>query len=175
MKENHTVITILGSGGGVAKSILSILNKSVHDVDDPINHIITTSKIHLIDIIQKEEDYYHSLFPNLKDHIVLHQFDLKDNDNFIDHLKKTKTSLVVDVSWADTVEMLQCCDQLGVNYVNTALENTMVDDNEELYEGFGLIERLRHLEKHKDIVLNSSAIVCSGMNPGVVQWMAIEL
>jgi len=169
------VITILGSGGGVAKSILSILNKSVHDEKDPIHHIIKSSRIHLVDNKQIEEDYFHSLFPNLKDHIVLHQFDLKDNDNFINHLKDTKTALVVDVSWADTVEMLQCCDQLGVNYVNTALENTEVDDNEELYEGFGLIERLRHLEKHKDKILNSSAIIGSGMNPGVVQWMAIEL
>ena len=171
----NTVITILGSGGGVAKSILSILNKSVHDERDPIHHIIKSSRIHLVDNKQKEEDYFHSLFPNLKDHIVLHQFDLKDNDNFINHLKDTKTTLVVDVSWADTVEMLQCCNQLGVNYVNTALENTEVDDNEDLYEGFGLLERLRHLEKHKDNILNSSAIIGSGMNPGVVQWMAIEL
>ncbi|MER2089994.1 MAG: S-adenosylmethionine decarboxylase related protein [Sporosarcina sp.] len=172
---NDTVITILGSGGGVAKSILSILNKSVRDEKDPIHHIIKSSRIHLIDNKQKEQDYFQSLFPNLIDHVVLHQFDLKDKDNFINHLKDTKTALVVDVSWADTVEMLQCCDQLGVNYVNTALENTEVDDNEELYEGFGLLERLRHLEKHKDKTLNSSAIIGSGMNPGVVQWMAIEL
>ena len=129
----------------------------------------------MVDSRQQEKEYYDRLFPNLKDHIDLHEFDLKDLKKFTDHLKHTKTSLVVDVSWADTVEMLQCCDQLGVNYVNTALENTMVDENEELYEGFGLIERLRHLEKHKDKLVNSSAIIGSGMNPGVVQWMAIEL
>lgn len=123
----------------------------MHDEKDPIHHIIKSSRIHLVDNKQK------------------------DNDNFINHLKDTKTTLVVDVSWADTVEMLQCCNQLGVNYVNTALENTEVDDNEDLYEGFGLLERLRHLEKHKDNILNSSAIIGSGMNPGVVQWMAIEL
>ncbi|WP_318617131.1 saccharopine dehydrogenase NADP-binding domain-containing protein [Sporosarcina sp. YIM B06819] len=175
MKDKDTVITILGSGGGVAKSILSILNKSAHDKKDPIHHIIKKSRIHLVDNKQQKDDYFHRLFPNLKNYIVLHQFDLKDNKRFIDHLKKTETSLVVDVSWADTVEMLQCCDQLGINYVNTALENTMVDENEELYEGFGLIERLRHLEKHKGEFINSSAIIGSGMNPGVVQWMAIEL
>ena len=45
--------------------------------------------------------------------------------------------------------MMQCCDQLGIDYVNTALENPFIDDNEELYEGFGLIERIRHLEQHK--------------------------
>lgn len=175
MKDKGKVITILGSGGGVAKSILSILNKSVKDVDDPIYHIVSKSKIHLVDHKQKKKEYFRDLFPNLKDYIVLHQFDLKDNKNFIKHLKETKTSLVIDVSWADTVEMLECCDQLGVNYVNTALENTMIDDNEDLYEGFGLIERLRHLEKHKDKFINSTSIIGSGMNPGVVQWMAFEL
>jgi hypothetical protein len=59
--------------------------------------------------------------------------------------------------------------------VNIALENTMIDENEELYEGFPLIERIRYFEKFKDEFSNSSAIIGSGMNPGVVQWMAIEL
>lgn len=55
MQVNQTVITILGSAGGVAKSILSILNKSVHDKKDPIYHIINNSKIHLIDYKQKRK------------------------------------------------------------------------------------------------------------------------
>lgn len=38
-------ITILGSMGGVAKSILSILNHSVTDKNDPIHHVISTSKL----------------------------------------------------------------------------------------------------------------------------------
>jgi homospermidine synthase len=106
---------------------------------------------------------------------VFHQFDLNNTKSFTRHLKSTKTTIVIDVSWADTVEMLQVCDKLGVNYVNTALENTMIDENEELYEGFPLIERIRYFEKYKDRFSNSSAIIGSGMNPGVVQWMAIEL
>lgn len=175
MQVNQTVITILGSAGGVAKSILSILNKSVHDKKDPIYHIIKNSKIHLIDYKQKKETYYNSLFPNLKGRFVLHQFDLKDTTNLIKHLKNSKTSVVIDISWADTIEMLECCDLLGIKYVNTALENTMVDENEDLYEGFGLIERMRILEKKKHTFTNSSAVIGSGMNPGVVQWMAIEL
>ena len=39
MNKNHTIFTIVGSSGGVAKSILSILNKSVLDKKDPIHHI----------------------------------------------------------------------------------------------------------------------------------------
>jgi saccharopine dehydrogenase-like NADP-dependent oxidoreductase len=175
MIKNETVLTILGSAGGVAKSILSIINKSVVDQQDPIHSKLKTCKIHLIDHEQKDLTFYYHLFPNLKDKLVTHQFDLKDTITLLDHLKSSKTSLVIDVSWADTVEMLDCCNQLGIAYVNSALENTFVDDNEDLYQGFPLIERLRYFEKYKDQFINTTAIVCSGMNPGVVQWMAIKL
>lgn len=175
MNDSHKVITILGSAGGVAKSILSILNQSVSDDKDPIHRFINGCTIHLIDHKQKEEHYYRALFPHLQNQFVYHQFDLNNTKSFTRHLKSTKTTVVIDVSWADTVEMLQVCDKLGVNYVNTALENTMIDENEELYEGFPLIERIRYFEKYKDRFSNSSAIIGSGMNPGVVQWMAIEL
>lgn len=175
MEDYQTAITILGSAGGVGKSILSILNKSVIDGKDPIHHMIKSSRIHLIDNKQREESYYTSLFPNLKDQIALHQFDLKDTTNLKNHLKTSNTSVVMDISLADTLEMLQCCDQLGINYVNTAVGNTMVDESEDLYEGFTLIEKMKIIDKKKNIFSNSSAIIGSGMNPGVVQWMAIEL
>lgn len=174
MKYSNS-ITILGSSGGVAKAILSILDKSVQDKYDPINAVIENSLIHLIDKKQVDKAYFKHHFTNLKNQFVFHQFDLTENKKLIEHLKKTNTTLVIDVSWADTVEMMQCCDQLGIDYVNTALENPYIDENEELFEGFGLLERLRHLEKHKDSISNSASIICSGMNPGVVQWMAIEL
>jgi homospermidine synthase len=174
MNDNH-VITLLGSAGGVAKSVLSILNKSIIDENDPIHHKIKTSKIHLIDQKQREPSYYYRLFPHLKDILVIHRFDLKNTIKFSNHLKRTKTTVVIDVSWADTVDILDCCNKLGVNYINSALENTYIDENEELFSGFPLIERIRYFEKYKDLFSNTSAIVCSGMNPGVVQWMALEL
>ncbi|MFJ7737531.1 saccharopine dehydrogenase NADP-binding domain-containing protein [Lysinibacillus sp. NPDC097287] len=175
MMKYSNSITILGSSGGVAKAILSVLNKSVQDKYDPLNAVIENSLIHLIDKKQVDKAYFEQHFTNLKNQFAFHQFDLTESKKLIEHLKKTNTTVVIDVSWADTVEMMQCCDQLGVDYVNTALENPYIDENEELFEGFGLIERLRHLEKHKDSISNSASIICSGMNPGVVQWMAIEL
>jgi homospermidine synthase len=175
MKDHQTVISIFGSAGGVAKSVLSILNQSVLNDKDPIHRIIKQSTIHLIDHKQKESLYYQKLFPNLTNQMVIHQFDLKDKEQVIDHLTNTNTAIVIDVSWADTVEMLQCCDQLGIKYVNSALENTFIDDNEEQFAGFPLIERISYFENHKDTFVNTTAIVCSGMNPGVVQWMAFEL
>lgn len=175
MNDQRKTITILGSAGGVAKSILSILNQSAVDEKDPIHHFISSCMIHLIDHKQKEKDYFCRLFPHLQNQFAVHQFDLKDTGKFIEHLKSTQTTIVIDVSWADTVDMLNCCDKLGVKYINTALENTMIDENEELYKGFSLIERIRYFEKFKDQFTNTAAIVGSGMNPGVVQWMAIEL
>ena len=161
MNDLHTVISIFGSAGGVAKSVLSILNQSVLNDKDPIHQIITNSTIHLIDYKQKETLYYQNFFPNLTKNVFYHQFDLKDKKQLMNHLTNTNTSIVIDVSWADTVEMLQCCDALGVKYVNSALENTYIDDNEEQFAGFPLIERIRYFEKHKDTFKNTNAIVCS--------------
>ncbi|HSO57176.1 MAG TPA: saccharopine dehydrogenase NADP-binding domain-containing protein [Paenisporosarcina sp.] len=175
MEKNKHIITILGSAGGAANGVLSILNNSVQDEKDPIHHVMNNCIIHLIDYEQKEATVYSLSYPHLKDKFIYHEFDLKDTEQFKEHLKQSKTTVVIDLSWADTVEMIQCCNQLGINYVNTALENAMIDENEELYEGFGLIERMRHLEKYKDKFSNSTAIIGSGMNPGVVQWMALEL
>ncbi|KGR79831.1 S-adenosylmethionine decarboxylase related protein [Ureibacillus manganicus] len=171
---NQYTITILGSMGGVAKSLLSIFNHSIKDIKDPIHHVLTNSKLYLIDINQGEKSYYKQLFPELTDKLTLLQFDLSDKDKFTQHLKSTNTKVVIDVSWADTVEMLECCNQLGVYYINSALENTAVDADDSLY-GFPLTERYYRFEDSRDNFTNTKAIIGSGMNPGVVQWMAIKL
>jgi homospermidine synthase len=172
--QSELSITILGSAGGVAKAILAILNQAVQDKSDPIYHIISKANFYLIDINQKEITYYNNLFPNLKGKINLLQFDLKDKKQFYKHLKQTDTKLVIDVSWADTIEILECCNKLGVYYINSALENTMVDEDESLY-GFPLTERFERFEEKKDNFTQTKAIIGSGMNPGVVQWMALKL
>ncbi|MCP1144992.1 saccharopine dehydrogenase NADP-binding domain-containing protein [Lysinibacillus endophyticus] len=175
MTNRTSVLTLLGSAGGVAKAILAILNKSAVDVTDPIHPIITNCQLHLIDMKSVDKQLYFQLFPNLKQRFVFHQLDLSDKDKFIQHLKNTKTSLVIDVSWADTVEMMKACNSLGISYVNSALENPYIDENEDQFAGFGLIERLNWIEGKRHLITNSKAILCSGMNPGVVQWMATEL
>lgn len=173
-KNSSPVISLLGSGGGVAKSLLSILNIASQDKEDPLNYFISSSRLHLIDIKQKPLSYYTEHFPNLKDKISLYEFDVNKGENLKNHLKETNTSIVLDISYGDTVDMLRCCDSLGIAYINTALESVEVDENQ-YYTGFPLQERYKIFESHRDEFKNTSAIVCSGMNPGVVQWMAIEL
>ncbi len=173
-KNLSPVISLLGSGGGVAKSLLSILNLASHDKEDPLNYFINSLSLHLIDIKQKPLSYYTEHFPNLKDKITLYEFDVNKGENLKRHLNETNTSIVLDISYGDTVDMLRCCDSLGIAYINTALESVEVDENQ-YYTGFPLQERYKIFESHRDEFKNTSAIVCSGMNPGVVQWMAIEL
>lgn len=168
------IISILGSSGGVAKSVLSILNRALEDINDPINSFINLSKLHLIDLKQKDMKYYEKRFPNLKDKIALYQFDVNNLKKLKAHLKQTNTSIVLDISFGDTVNMLKCCDSLGIIYINSALESVSVDENE-AFAGFPLQERYKIFESHRDKFKNTSAIICSGMNPGVVQWMAIDL
>lgn len=50
MAPSRIVISILGSSGGVAKAILSVLEKSLGDVHDPIHSLLKLCLIHLIDL-----------------------------------------------------------------------------------------------------------------------------
>lgn len=173
--QANTIITILGSAGGVARAVLTLLNHSAQDPNSPLHTIINHAQFHLIDRKQKSARYYHKLLPALANRYVLHQFSLRNTRRFREHLKQSATTLVIDVSWADTVEVLRCCNGLGVRYINTALENTLIDTFEDRFKGFGMAERVKTLEASRDDFTNTTAIIGSGMNPGVVQWMALEL
>lgn len=174
MVKNNIVITLLGSGGGVGKAVLALLERVIQDVNAPLHKELTGSKIHCVDVKLQNHDEISAYYPQLANLLVLHQIDLQDVNKFKHHLIQTSTSLVIDASWADTLNMLECCNELAVAYVNTALENAEVDELNEL-EGFTLIERYVRLKEHKSKYAELQAIIGSGMNPGVVQWMAISL
>lgn len=167
-------ISILGSNGGVANAILSILNLASIDKKDPIHEYISKCRLNLIDLKQNRLKHYEDKYPNLKGKIEIFEFDANNTDLFLDHLEKSNTHIVIDISFADTVNTLKCCDKLGIIYINSAFESTSVDENED-YEGFPLQERYKIFESRREEFKNTTAIICSGMNPGVVQWMAIDL
>lgn len=152
-------ITILGSSGGAAKAVLAILNQSVQDKNAPMHSIINQSQFHLIDMNQKDKAYYDQLCPHLSKQIKIHQLDLKKVSDFRKHLTKTNTKVVIDVSWADTIEMLNCCNELGILYVNSALENEEVDNNESMH-GFPLAERNIKYQTRKTDFTHTTAITC---------------
>lgn len=173
--KKDVVITLLGSSGGVAKAVLSIFNKVIQDQDDPIHHVLIKTHFHLIDIKQKEPTYFEGFLPQLMDRITFHEMNLNDLKLFKKHLEETNSELVIDVSRADSVEILRCCNEYGIKYISTALESSQLDEVDGLNDGFLLKERLKVYEENKNTFKNTSAIIGSGMNPGIVQWMAIDL
>lgn len=169
------MITILGSAGGVARAVLAVLSEAALDPGDPLHGFLYSSTVHLVDWEQMGKGYYQKLLPELKGRLHIHQFNLRNVPRLREHLRSTGTDVVVDVSCGDTLEILSCCNGLGVRYVNTALESALIDEQGAKYRGFTMIERLKAFESRRGDFTNTVAVVCSGMNPGVVQWMALEL
>ncbi|GFN31550.1 S-adenosylmethionine decarboxylase related protein [Paenibacillus xylaniclasticus] len=169
------VITVLGSSGGVARALLTLFEHTLQDEQAPLHSVITHSQIHGIDRKQKPHSYYQSFAPQLiGSHMKLHQLDLTDTESLKQHCVRTKTKLVIDLSRADTRRMIACCNELGISYVNTALEDTEISERPGA-ETTSLLERIDRFRKEEDSYKKVKAIVCSGMNPGVVQWMAVKL
>ncbi|MED3662021.1 S-adenosylmethionine decarboxylase related protein [Ureibacillus sp. FSL K6-8385] len=170
-QQKQFAISLLGSMGGVAKAFLSILNRSAIDQQDPVHSIIKNSGLYLIDIKQGDLDYYKEFCPHLADNMHLLELDLNNTEQLMEHLRSSNTRLVVDVSCANTIDMLACCNQLGISYINTALENNGT------YEGkhLSLTEQYYQFKNIRDTFNHSKAILFSGMNPGIVQWMAVKL
>lgn len=172
MTQSQLTLSLLGSGGGAARAILSLLNQTAQDKNDSIHSHIKHCTIHLIDIKQKPRAYYEAFCSALSDKLILHELDLSDSSLFRSHLQTTQPNIVIDASRADTIEMLSCCDEFGVQYISTALESA---DENEATARFGLLERYRVFLKSKEAFQNATSIIGSGMNPGVVQWMALHL
>jgi len=174
MIDSSQAVTLLGSGGGLAQAVLALLDKAVASEDDPLRDRLRSGVLHLIDVRPQRMEDFASRYPNLAPRIRLHKLDLRQTDAFKKHLSESGTNLVIDVSWADTAKMLECCNELGIAYLNSALENEAVDEDPTLY-GFPLTERYERFEEARSGFDKTRAIVCSGMNPGVVQWMAWKL
>ncbi|MCQ6562464.1 S-adenosylmethionine decarboxylase related protein [Paenibacillus mendelii] len=174
MEQQRLIIALLGSGGGVAKAFLALLNRSAGDSSSPLHTLLANYRIHCVDIKQRPKSYYHEHCPLLIPDMSLHSLDANDTTRLKRLLRRVGASLVVDLSWADTTSVLSVCDELGIAYANTALENTAVDEMPEL-EGFTLIERSLRFEETRGGFTRVKAIIGSGMNPGIVQWMALKM
>lgn len=174
VQQKQYTITLLGSMGGASKAILSILNYSVIDEHDPIHLIMKNCKLYLIDVKQEDQNYYEQICPNLMNNITHIQLDVNDVNQLINHLQSTNTNVVIDVSCANTLTMLECCNKLGIYYINTALENNEVYKDKTSHR-LSLTTEYHQLKEIRDTFTNTKAILFSGMNPGIVQWMAVKL
>ncbi|MGE5674167.1 MAG: hypothetical protein ACM3XM_09785 [Mycobacterium leprae] len=166
-------ITILGSGGGVARAVLAVFNRAAGDPGDPLYPFLQAGPVYLVDLAHPPEGYY-DRFTNLRGRIALRTFSSNDRTALTAHLAESGTGLLLDCSTGNLTGPLEGCAEQGVAYVNTALEYDQIADDP-AFALFSGMARCQWFEAKRRALTGSRAIVCSGMNPGIVQWMALEV
>ena len=146
-------ILLLGASGGVANAFLHTF---VHHRDSINNLILLDRSTEVLDD------------PYIDHQALNYQFIQKDlilpekQDEYIEILKKHQIDIVLDLTDIDAVPLVEATDKAGVNYINTA----MSDEKYTVYESFQQLWPIR------DTLHHAVHIMCSGMNPGVVNmWV----
>jgi saccharopine dehydrogenase-like NADP-dependent oxidoreductase len=86
----------------------------------------------------------------------------EQEEEYITFLKKNKIDIVIDLTDMDSIPILEASNKAGVSYINTAMN----DEEKYAYElVFDIYPRKEKLNK-------AAHILCSGMNPGVVNMWA---
>ena len=167
-------ICILGNNGGVGGAILAVLNDVARNKSAVLYEFINKSNIYIVDIDQEGEDYYKSFCKNIENQLIYNEFDIAYEKLMIDFLNKSKIEIIIDLAPEDSLMVLEYCNKLGIKYINTAIEVNAVYDDEE-NDPYSCAVRDRFLEEYRSKKTECTAIVGSGMNPGIVQWMAAEI
>ena len=169
------VITILGAGGGVARALLGILDRALVEENTPLYPAIGECQLHGIDRPQARDRldaFLATRSDRLRERLTPHDGDAGDATALEAHLRATKTDVLVDLTGGDPREMLRACSRTGTRYLNSAIEITgpmpcepvRILDEMETFRAF-----------REEIGSSVTGIVGAGMNPGIVQWLALDL
>lgn len=152
-------ILIVGACGGVGRAFLRTLVKDRGHV----------GKLLLVDKQEPGPDDQGLLFQKLDGEFIQTTIDLdKGRGEYLDLLDRHAIDMAVDLSVNETRDMLSTTDGAGVRYINTGVANR---------PGETFSEVVLDLVHRRNASWNASHILCSGMNPGVVNmWVrkAIE-
>jgi hypothetical protein len=146
-------LIVLGASGGVANSFLHylvhyrplfnkliLLDKRKNVLSDPYicHKDLNYSFIHKELKFPRDEEYYQKL------------------------LKKNKINVVLDVTDADSIPLIEATNRAGINYINTAMN----DDKK------NIVELIYDVYPRRNKINKARHILCAGMNPGVVNmWV----
>jgi homospermidine synthase len=146
-------LLVLGASGAVAGALLHYL----------VRHRRLLGDIVLLDrsgkVVSSPAINHRALrYVFLKDEIRIPEGEAK----YLRILKKYSIDIVIDLTDADSIPLLEATDRAGVCYVNTALN----DDDRTVAE---LVSDVYPRRKRFDSAVH---ILCTGMNPGVVNsWV----
>ena len=152
-KPRKVNLMILGASGGVANALLHHMMmfrnffKTLYLVDKT-NSVITDQYI----------DHQNLKYTFIQTEIKLPE----KEDEYIALLKKYKINVVLDITDANTIDLITATNKAGVSYVNTAMNDDIKTVSELIFE----------VHSRKETMKNAAHILCTGMNPGNVNmWV----
>jgi len=146
-------LLVLGASGGVANAVLHYL----------VHHRNIFGKLVLLD---KNKKVLSDCYIDHKglDYTFIHKkIVLPEKENeYYDILKKHKINLVLDVTDMDSIPVIESTNKLGINYINTAMND----------DGKTVAELVYYIFSRRNNLTNAVNIFCAGMNPGIVNmWV----
>src|SRR5262249_17967152 len=85
-----------------------------------------------------------------------------DYSDYVSLLKKYRIDIVLDLTDADSIPLLEATNKANVSYINTCMNNDQKN----------YAELVCNVYARKDVFTGAPHILCSGMNPGVVNmWV----
>jgi hypothetical protein len=154
---NHPLgknLLVIGACGGVGRAFLRTL----------LGERGRLGKLVLVDKQEPWADDGSVSFRELKGEFIKASVDVdKGREDYLRLLKTCRIDIVIDLSVNETRAMLAVADRAGVSYINTGVANR---------PGENFSEVVLDLVKRKASSWNAPHILCSGMNPGVVNmWV----
>lgn len=150
---------VIGCHGGVGRAFLTLLKES--EVGRRLKNRF--AKFVLVDKapeIQEPVSFEGTFLPPMS---------VDNIDVFVRLLKEHEITSVIDLSSIDTVECTHACDELGVDFLCTSIEEWPGKDPVPTDKAIG-----RLLPPIKPKLVNKSHLVGSGANPGIVNALALE-
>lgn len=150
---------VLGSQGGVGRSVLTLLDRT--DVGrqllDDLDAVVLADRVPA-----------HGPVP-LRSGVQLPPVSIRSGDDLARLIREHQITDVIDLSSLDTIDCARVCDDLGANFLCTSIEewaghNPLPTD--------AAIARL--LPEHRPVLERGSYLVGSGANPGIVNALAFE-
>ena len=153
MKKKPNLL-VLGASGGVAGAFLHYLSGYRDNLFDKLILVDKNNKV------LKDRSIDHEV---LNYRFLRKKIDLpKNKKEYLDILKNNKIDIVLDITDANTLEILEMTNKAGVSYINTAM-----NDDEKTID-----KLIFDVYSRKNEFNNAPHILCTGMNPGNVNMWA---
>lgn len=153
MKKKPNLL-ILGASGGVANAFLHYLNGYRNNLFDKLVLLDKNNKVLKNCSINHKVLNYRFLHKKIDL--------LKKEKEYLDILKNNKIDIVLDITDANTLKILEVTNKAGVSYINTAMNDDKKTTDELIFDVY----------PRKNEFNNAPHILCTGMNPGNVNMWA---